>query len=364
MRIGITGVGRVGVMHAINLARTPGVDELVLHDPVPGRAEAAAVTIVSSVAGTAGADTGGDGSGCPGGVPARLRVAAGLRDVLAEVDGLLVTGPTPSHAEVTRHSLDAGVPTLCEKPLAADLETMRAVVEHAERCAVPLLIGFQRRFDPAIVELKRRIDAGDVGQVYLVRAIGMDAVPPDPAYVLTSGGIFRDLFIHDLDAVPWLVGRPVVEVHAVGSVLVDPAFAAADDVDTAVITLVFEGGTIAQLAGGRRDGCGYDHRIEVIGSRQALTAGLDERAPITSLEPGGHDPGDAAYPGFPERFARAYANEMRVFVDVVAGRAVNPSPARDSLVSLTLAEACERSRRSGHPVRLVTPAAAGTQVQA
>ena len=204
---------------------------------------------------------------------------------------------------------------------------MRAVIEHAERSGTPLLVGFQRRFDPAIVELKRRIDSDEIGDLYLVRTIAMDAVPPDLAYIPSSGGIFRDLFIHDLDAVPWLVGKPVVEVHAVGSVLVDPAFAAADDVDTAAITLVFEGGAVAQLAGGRRDGGGYDHRIEIIGSRQALTAGLDEHTPVTSLEPAGHDPGGSGYPGFPERFARAYANEMRVFVDVIAGRApIRPPP--------------------------------------
>jgi myo-inositol 2-dehydrogenase/D-chiro-inositol 1-dehydrogenase len=283
------------------------------------------------------------------------------------VDGVLVATPTPTHAQVVHHSLDAGLPTLCEKPIAGDLATMVAVVEHAERSGTPLLVGFQRRFDPAVQELKRRIDDGTLGDLYLVRSIGMDAAPPDPAYIPTSGGIFRDLFIHDLDAVPWLVARPVEQVHAVGSVLVDQAFADSDDVDTAVITLTFSGGVIAQLAGGRRDGGGYDHRIEVIGSRQALTAGLDARTPITSLEPGGHDPGDQGYPGFPERFARAYENEMRVFVDVVAGRAANPSPARDSLVSLVLAQACEQSRRSGRPVRPELPEAAaanGAEVRA
>ncbi len=334
MRIGITGVGRIGVMHATNLARVAGVDEVLLHDPVPGRAAAQAGRLASG------------GSGGP-----VVRAVETLPELLAAVDGVLVATPTPTHAQVAGAALDAGVATLCEKPIAGDLETMRAVIERAERTGTPLLVGFQRRFDPAISELKRRIVAGEVGDLYLVRAIAMDAVPPDPEYIPTSGGIFRDLFIHDLDAVPWLVGRPVVSVHATGSVLVDPAFAAAGDVDTAAVTLVFEGGVIAQLSGGRRDGGGYDHRIEVIGSGQALTAGLDDRAPITSLEPGGHDPRGNGYPGFPERFGRAYANEMAVFVDVVAGRVANPSPARDSLVSLALAEACERSLHSGGPVR-------------
>lgn len=348
MRIGVAGLGRIGLMHATNLATVTGVDALVLTDPVPGRAERAA-EVLSRGGGPACAAVGGP----------RVQVVEDLSRLLTEVDGVLVATPTPTHAEVVHRVLEAGIPALCEKPIAGDLGTMRRVVEHAEGSGIPLLVGFQRRFDPAMTELRRRIEAGDVGDLYLVRAIGMDAEPPDPAYLPTSGGIFRDLFIHDLDAVPWLVGRPVVQVHAVGSVLVDQAFAASDDVDTAAVTLMFEGGVVAQLAGGRRDGAGYDHRIEVIGSRQALAVGLDSRTALTSLEPGGHDPAGAAYPGFPERFARAYAREAQVFVDVVAGRAVNPSPARDSLVSLVLAEACERSRRSGTPVRPDEVARAG-----
>ena len=113
----------------------------------------------------------------------------------------------------------------------------------------------------------------------------------------------------------------------------------------------FAGGAIGQLAGGRQDGVGYDHRIEVIGSRDALAVGVDQRTPLNSLEPGGHRAGPDAYPGFPERFAAAYARQLQVFCEVIAGRAPNPSPARDSLVSLQLAQACDASLRSGLPVR-------------
>jgi myo-inositol 2-dehydrogenase/D-chiro-inositol 1-dehydrogenase len=144
----------------------------------------------------------------------------------------------------------------------------------------------------------------------------------------------------------------VVEVFATGSVLVDQAFADADDLDTAAITLTFAGGVVAQIAGGRRDGGGYDNRIEAIGSAQALTSGLDVRSPIVSLEPGGHDPAADAYPGFSERYAVAYAREAATFLDVIVGRVENPSPVRDSLISLVLAEACETSRRRGAPVTI------------
>ena len=350
MRIGITGVGRIGVMHATNLAATPGVTELVLHDPVTGRAETAAAELGGAHPGLAVRAVGSDDAAYP--------------QLLAAVDGVLVTTPTPTHAAAVHAALDAGVPTLVEKPIAGDLETMREVIAHAERSGVPLLVGFQRRFDPAIAELKRRIAGGEIGDLYLVRAIAFDAVPPPAEYIPTSGGIFRDMFVHDLDCVPWLVGRQVESVHATGSVLVDDAFRQAGDVDTAAITLTFAGGVIAQICGGRRNGTGYDNRIEAVGSLQSLTSGLDARTPIVSLEPGGHDPATSelgAYPGFPQRYARAYAAEVATFLDVISGTAENPSPARDSVVSLILAQACEESMRTGAPVHVDPAAYAGVQ---
>lgn len=330
MRIGVAGVGRIGTMHATNLASLEQVDEVVLFDPVPGRA--------AEVSGSVGP---------------RTSHVDSLDALLAASDGVLLATPTDTHPEMLRRSLSAKVPVLCEKPIASNLDTMTALVEEVEAAGVDVLVGFQRRFDPAVVELQRRIRAGEVGKVYLVRALGNDAQPPDFSYLPASGGIFRDLFVHDLDAVPWLVGEPVVEVYASGSVLVHEAFANADDVDNAVITLRFAGGAHALLAGGRHDPLGYDHRIEVLGSKDSLTVGLDPRTPLTSLEPDGPRVAVDAYPGFQERFRNAYLNEMAVFVDVVAGRAENPSPVRDSLVSLRLAEACESSRRSGNPVRLL-----------
>ncbi|MCE7005377.1 Gfo/Idh/MocA family oxidoreductase [Kibdelosporangium philippinense] len=322
MRIGVAGVGRIGTMHAGNLASLDAVDEVVLFDPIPGRA--------AEVAAQIGAKAVDD-----------------LDALLKTSDGVLIATPTTTHPETIRRALAANVPALCEKPIASDYDEMVALVEDIEASGVEVLVGFQRRFDPAIAELHRRIRAGEVGKLYLVRATGNDAEPPDFGYLPASGGIFRDLLIHDLDAVPWLVGEPVVEVYASGSVLVDQAFAEADDVDNAVVTLKFAGGAHAVLVGGRHDPLGYDHRIEVLGSKDSLAVGVDSRTPLTSLEPDGPKVGPDAYPGFAERFHRAYLNEMAVFVDVVAGKTQNPSPARDSLTSLRLALACDKSRRSG-----------------
>jgi myo-inositol 2-dehydrogenase/D-chiro-inositol 1-dehydrogenase len=328
MRIGVAGVGRIGAMHAANLASLDTVEEVLLFDPVAGRAGPVAAALGE-----------------------RARAVDELDVLLAASDGVLLATPTSTHAQLLRRCVVAGVSTLCEKPIATSLGDMRALVADIEAAGVEVLVGFQRRFDPAIVELHRRLRAGEVGVVYLLRALGYDASPPDAGYLPTSGGIFRDLLIHDLDVVPWLLGEPVVTVFASGSVLVDEAFAAADDVDNAVAVLCFASGAHAVLTGGRHDALGYDHRIEVFGSLDSLTVGLDHRTPLSSLEPGGNTVAAEAYPGFPERFCSAYRNEIAVFIEVLAGRASNPSPARDSLVSLELAEACETSRRTGCPVR-------------
>jgi len=332
VRIGITGAGRIGAMHARNLSLLPGLDELVLHDPISGRAQAVATQLTPSTV--------------------RTRTAASYPELLAQVDGIVVATPTTTHADLVLLAVAAGVPALCEKPAADNEPALREMVDAVDRSGVEVLVGFQRRFDPPLVEMRRRVLAGELGTVYHVRALGQDHEPPDLGFIPTSGGMFRDLFIHDLDAIPWLVDEPVVEVYATGSVLVDQAFAASGDVDTAVVLLRFASGTLATLTGGRRDGLGYDHRIEVIGSRDALVVGLDDRTPLTSLQPSGPVSRPEAYRGFSERFAVAYAAEVATFVEVVAGRAGNPSPVRDSLVSVGLAGACERSRAAGMPVRM------------
>ena len=329
MRIGVAGVGRIGTMHATNLAALDAVGTVLLFDPIPGRAEQLAAQL-------------GPGA----------EAVVGLDELLAASDGVLLTTPTDTHPDLLRRCIAAKVPALCEKPVAHSLDELTALVDEAEAAGVPVVVGFQRRFDPAMVELHRRIRSGELGTIYHVRAVGWDAQPPDLGYLPASGGIFRDLLIHDLDAVPWLVGEPVVEVYASGSVLVDKAFADLDDVDNALVVLRFAGGAHAVLAGSRHDPLGYDHRIEVLGSKDSLAVGLDPRTPLTSLEPGGPTVATDAYPGFPERFDRAYRAEMATFVDVIAGRAANPSPVRDSVISSRLAEACDVSRRSGAPVRL------------
>lgn len=329
MRLGIVGVGRIGSMHARNAVSLGRVSELLLFDTLPGRAAEVARRV---------------------GPPARD--AETLDALLSQSDGALIATPTDLHPKTVRRCLNARVPVLCEKPIATELGEMNRLIEEIDRSRVEVLVAFQRRFDPPTVELHRRLRAGEVGTVYLVRALGLDAEIPHLSYIPTSGGIHRDLLIHDLDAVPWLMGEPVVEVYSSGSVLVHEAFAEAGDVDNTMVMLRFASGAHAVLSGARQNGLGYDCRIEVFGSKDCLAVGLGPRTPLTSLEPAGPRVQPDAYPGFPERFHDAYVNELKVFENVLMNGAPNPSPARQSVVSLTLADACEESRRTCSPVRL------------
>jgi myo-inositol 2-dehydrogenase/D-chiro-inositol 1-dehydrogenase len=333
MRIGVAGAGRIGSMHAANLATLDEPDSIAVFDPLPGRAEEVAAPL-----------------------GAKVSAVDSVRELIGSSDGVLIATPTDTHTGLVRRAIEARIPVLCEKPLAADLAAMRALVAEIEAANAEVLVGFHRRFDPATLELHRRLRSGAAGCVYLVRAVCNDASPPAREFIAASGGLFRDCLIHDLDAVPWLVGDRVTEVYATGSVLVDRCFAEAGDWDNAAVTLRFAGGAHALLSAARHDPLGYDCRTEVFASRDTLAVGDDPRTPLTSLEPGGRRVAPDAYPGFQERYLPAYLNEMRVFADVIAGRAQNPSPARDSLHSLRLAEACEESVRTGSPVRIAEPA--------
>ena len=325
MHLGILGVGRIGQMHARHAMDCPQVTSLTLYDTDEVRAK--------ELADELGATGSGD-----------------LRAVLAAVDGVLVATPTPTHPDTVGAALAAGVHVLCEKPLAADAATITHL--HARvPDGVHLVVGFQRRFDPAYTAIREAVLAGEYGVVYLVRAAAFDRTPPAAEYIATSGGIFRDQLVHDLDALPWLLGQRVSVVQATGSVLVDSAFATAGDVDTAAALLRFTGGAIGVVCGGRRNGGGYDNRLELFAERASVSTGLDERTPLTSMEPGAAGP-HHPYEHFTTRWALAYRQELEVFADVIAGRAAKPSPALDGLHSLEIAQACELSRRSGLPVHI------------
>jgi myo-inositol 2-dehydrogenase/D-chiro-inositol 1-dehydrogenase len=265
------------------------------------------------------------------------------------VDGVVIASATASHLELLEAALRARVPAFCEKPVAADPAAAARLVPLAQYAGVPVQVGFPRRFDPAFRRAKDDLDAGVLGRLTTVRSTTLDPAPPPAAYLATSGGIFRDCSIHDLDTVRWVTGRDVVEVYAVGSDGGEAFFRDLGDVDTASILLTFDDGTLGVISNTRYNGRGYDVRLELHGSLDAIAAGLDESLPLRSADPAVTFPGQPPHRFFMDRFATAFRAELTAFLDVIAG-APSPCTLADGLEASWLAEACVRSFHEHRPV--------------
>jgi myo-inositol 2-dehydrogenase/D-chiro-inositol 1-dehydrogenase len=327
MRIGVVGVGRIGRFHAAVLAEHPDVAEVLVTDPDLDRAETVARDI-------------------------RGRTAPSVERLLAGVDAVVITAPTITHADLIRQAVDAGRPTFCEKPITIDLASTEAVIAHVRRRGATVQMGFQRRFDAGYRRARELVACGTLGRLYVVRMAGHDPHPPHEDYIPGSGGIFRDLHIHDFDIARWVTGQDVVEVYADGTDAGFEAFARHGDVAAAVATLRFAGGTLGILSGTRHDPLGYDVRMEVFGAGDSVAVGWDARMPLRSLEPGAPPSPPDPYGFFLDRFASAYRAELYAFVEVAAGRLANPCPPEDAREAIRVAMACDRSRELHRPVRI------------
>ena len=325
LHVGLVGVGRIGSFHAETLRRLDSVAALTLTDLDLDRARRLGAAIGAEVVET----------------PEAL-VAAG-------VAAFVIAAPTPSHAPLLRLAAEAGLPAFCEKPVALDLATIDDVLARTARAGTLVQIGFQRRFDAGYRAARDAVADGTVGTLLALRAATHDPSPPPEAYIAESGGIFRDLHIHDFDAVRYVTGAEIVEVYADGSVLETPWFAAHGDVDAAVATLRLDTGALAVITGARHDGLGYDVRLEVFGSADSVAVGLDARSPLRSVEPGSRAP-ERAYRDFLERFEAAYRAELAAFVDAVRRRGESPCPLTEARAALLVALAADRSRRERRPV--------------
>jgi myo-inositol 2-dehydrogenase / D-chiro-inositol 1-dehydrogenase len=217
---------------------------------------------------------------------------------------------------------------------------------------VELQIAFQRRFDPGFRRARDLVAGGGLGTVYSLRMSAHDHEPSDERYIPTSGGIFRDLHVHDFDMARWLTGLEAVEVYATGSVRAWERFARFDDVDTSAIVVTLAGGVPVLVSGSRHDPAGYDFRAEILGSEASVAVGIDDRTPLLSLEPGVEPPSGRPYVGFLDRFREAFLAETAAFVDLVHGRGPNLCPPAEALEALRVAEACDRSWRERRPVAL------------
>jgi myo-inositol 2-dehydrogenase/D-chiro-inositol 1-dehydrogenase len=270
----------------------------------------------------------------------------------ASVDAVLIASSTNTHADLIEAAARSGKAVFCEKPIDLDIGRVAGCLDVIGRHPVPLMVGFNRRFDPHVAAVKDAIRAGSVGDVEMIVITSRDPQPPPLDYVRVSGGLWRDSTIHDLDLARWLLDEEPVEVFARGSNLVDPAIGVAGDVDTAMTVLRTASGRMCFVNNSRRCAYGFDQRVEVFGSR-GMVQTENLRMTATRLSNG---TATAAMPPlmhfFLERYAESYRVELEAFVDaVLAGRAPDPS-ADDGYRALVLADAAVESNRSGRAVRV------------
>jgi myo-inositol 2-dehydrogenase/D-chiro-inositol 1-dehydrogenase len=327
LRFGLLGAGRIGQIHGRNIAESPNASLVAIAD-VDGKAAAA-------LAEKTGAEV----------RDADAIVKAG------DIDAILIGTPTDTHADLIEAGARAGKAVLCEKPVDLASSRVESCLKIAESAGIPLMIGFNRRFDPNFSALQKRVAEGAVGAVEIVTVISRDPGPPPLPYVKHSGGLYRDMMIHDFDIMRFMLGEEPIELTAYGSALVDREIGEAGDVDTALVILRTASGKLGQISNSRRAAYGYDQRIEVHGSKgMARARNIHE----TTVEVAGANGfvSDPVQHFFLERYAEAYRRELAAFVDAVTnGRAPSPS-GRDGLAAQRLADAATESRRTGKPVAI------------
>ncbi len=324
--IAVLGAGRIGRIHARNAAAHPQLNLAAIVDPM------------------------GDGAAQ---VTAETGAAVTTLDaVLADpqIHGIIVASPTDQHLDQTRRAIAAGKAVLCEKPIDQDLATARAAAPELGGKR-PLLLGFNRRFDRHFGALKRQLLNGRIGTLESLLIVSHDPAPPPVSYVKISGGLFKDMAIHDFDMARFLLGEDPVEVFASASCLVDPAIGEAGDVDTAKSVLKTASGRICVISNSRRSGYGYDQRIEAYGAKGLLKA--DNVLESTLTHWSGEGPQlDAFQNFFLDRYAEAYRSEIAHFADILAGKAEPLVGFDDAVKALELAEAAARSVATGQAVKL------------
>ena len=327
LRFGMLGAGRIGQIHARNAATLPDSKLIAVADVDKAAA-------------------------------ARLAKANGaevreLQAIIAadDIDAIIIGTPTFLHADLIEAGVKAGKAVFCEKPVDLSSKRVERCLKVVETSGRPLMIGFNRRFDPNFSALKKRIEKGAIGKVEIVSVFSRDPGPPPISYIENSGGLYRDMMIHDFDIARFFLGEEPVEVTAYGSNLVDPAIGKAGDVDTALVIMKTASGKLAQISNSRRAAYGYDQRIEVHGSTGMARADniLETTVEIASKSGFARDP---AQHFFLERYADAYRLELAAFIEAVTKRK-KPSPSgRDGLQAQRLADAATKSRETGKPVRV------------
>lgn len=327
MRVGLLGAGRIGRIHGGNVAAHPRASLAAVAD-----ADAASAQRLASAHGAA---------------------ISTVDAIMAapDIGAVVICTPTDTHADLIERAVRAGKAVFSEKPVDLSATRIRACLDVVRAANGRLMVGFNRRFDPSFGVLRRRVAAGEIGNVEVVTIISRDPEPPHPGFVERSGGLYRDMMIHDLDMARLLLGEEPVEVHAVGSCLIDPAIGAAGDVDTAAVMLKTVSGKIAQITCSRRATYGYDQRIEVHGSLGLLAAGNQRATTVEHADASGYVR-EPVLQFFLQRYADAYRLELDAFIMAILDGTPLAPTGEDGLNAQLLADAATAAGKTGRPVRL------------
>ena len=327
LKIGLLGAGRIGQVHAAAISAHPDSVLAAVSDVYVPAAEALATPYDAAVKSS--------------------------DEIIADsaIDAVLVATSTDTHSDLIEAATRAGKAVLCEKPVDLSLARARVCLANAEQTGQPVMVGFNRRFDPNFALIKEGLATGEIGKAELLSITSFDPAPPPVSYIKVSGGLFRDMMIHDFDMANFIMGEAPVSISATGSCVVDPEIGAAGDIDTAIVTLTYADGKLAVIKNSRRAGYGYDQRLEVLGADGLLQANNMLESSVVKSTTDGVVSAKPTY-FFLERYMPAYRAEWAAFVEAMQANNPMPVTLEDGVQALAMAEAAKQSLDTGKPVAL------------
>lgn len=324
-KLALLGAGRIGKVHARAIAEDKRAKLVAVVDAMADAAQAIA-----------------DSAGCK---VSTIDAVEADKDI----DAVIICTPTNTHADLIERFAKAGKAIFCEKPIDLDVDRAKACLETVRKTGAKVMLGFNRRFDPHFQAVRKAIDDGRIGKVEMVTITSRDPGPPPAEYIKVSGGVFRDMTIHDFDMARFLLGEEIVSVMAAGAVLVDPKIGELGDFDSASLILTTKSGRQAMISNSRRASYGYDQRIEVHGSLGSVSAENQRPVSIEIANKDGYTR-PPLHDFFMTRYTAAYAAEISAFIDSLEkGTPLSPS-AEDGVIALALADAALRATKEGKAV--------------
>lgn len=328
LRLALFGSGRIGQVHARNLAADPSVELVMIADPFIDAAQSLAAATGS-------------------------RAVQDPEEVFADssLDGVIIGSPTNTHVDLMTRAANQGIAVLCEKPIDLDLQTVLNCREQIKNSTSPIMLGFNRRFDPGFAAVNARVNSGEIGELEQLTIISRDPAPAPRGYLETSGGIFRDMTIHDLDMARFFV-PDIVEVTAVGANQFSGDIRELGDYDSVVLTLRGRGGELISITNSRHCSYGYDQRLEAFGAQGMLEARNLTPTAVRKHTATGTELQDPIFNFFLERYADAYRLELQAFTAAIRAEAAPKPDFADGLAALVLADAAVESASTGKSVKI------------